>query len=261
MKYENHLYEILAPNPALVASQLSPEEFAKRYTSGSTRYYVGKLVFAEIDADFRNPYFNIEDTLAALKPHEDGSPKATRFISSYRVLEHIDFGAIRKLYLTLPEGYTIGLDEAPYDKMHQPGHLRIFAEITPLKMLMLSRCNFVEFGNYITAPNYSKSAPKQFYAQLELDIDEFLNEFEERPTMQAPIPGLHPAKLREAIIDMRENVGKSARSMSLVNHFNEISYKLIRHGFMFASQDETKFFPMPSLAAIQAMNFRFWRAM
>jgi hypothetical protein len=261
MNYENHLYEILSPNPALVASQLSPEMFAKHYTSGSTRYYAGKTFFADIDIEFRHPFFNIEDGLKALVPHEDGRPKATRFICSYRVIEHMDFNAIKKIYMTSPEGYCIGLDAAPYDKAHQLGYLRIFAEIAPLKMLVLSRFNFTEFGKYITDPNYPKSAPKQLYTQLELEVDDFMDDFEERPTMQSPIPGLHPAKLRDAIIEMREVETKLTKGLSLSCSFDDISYKLIRHGFMFASQDNTKFFPMPSSEAIQAMNLKFWRSM
>ena len=91
MSYENHLYQILSPNQALVASQLSPEQFAKHFTVGSVRYYEGKVIFAELDTEFRNPYFNIEQGLAGLVPHDDGRPKATKYISTYRTLEHLDF--------------------------------------------------------------------------------------------------------------------------------------------------------------------------
>jgi hypothetical protein len=259
--YDSHLYQILSPNPALVASQLSPELFAKHYTSGSTRYYAGKVVFAEIDLEYRHPFLNIDEGLEAMIPHEDGSPKATRFISSYRVLEHIDFDAILKLYLATPQGFTFGLESAPYEKRHQKGYLRIFAEITPLRMLVLSNTNFAEFGKQITAPNYSKGAPKLFYTQINLDIDDFLKDFEERPTMHPPIPGLHPAILRDAILGMRFQPEKPRKGLSLASTFDNISYRSIRHGFMFASQQGTKFFPMPSEEKVMQMNPRFWRNM
>lgn len=261
MKYDSHLYQILSPNPALVASQLEPHSFAKHYTSGSTRYHSGKIVFAEIDLRFRHPFFKIDDGLAALVPHRDGRPKATRFISSYRVLEHIDLSAIQRLYLTSAEGFAITLEPAPYEKEHQAGYLRIFVEITPLKMLVLSRCNFPEFGHQITDPNFSKSAPKQFYTQVELNIDDFLKDFEERPTMHSPIGGLHPGKLRDAILEMRTRPEKLGKGLSLASMFDNISYRTIRHGFMFASQNETKYFPMPSDEEIKEMNPRFWRTM
>ncbi len=261
MQYDNHLYQILAPNPALVASQLNPEDFAKHYTAGSVRYYAAKVVFAEIDIDFRHPYFKIDEGIAGLVPHEDGRPKATKFISSYRVLEHIDFNAIKRLFLTTPEGYTLELGSAPYTKTHEPGYLRIFAEIAPLRMLVLTNHDFPAFGRAITNPDYAKGAPKQFYTQIELDIDDFLKEFEEHPTMHPPIPGLHPSKLREAVMELRNEPKKTIKGLRLDSSFDTIPYKRIRHGFMFASQSETLFFPMPSRTEIEETNYRFWRAM
>jgi hypothetical protein len=261
MQPENHLYQILAPNPALVASQLDPDAFAKHYTSGSIRFYDGKVVFAEIDLDFRNPYFKIDEAIAELKPHPDGRPKATKFISTYRVLEHMDLDAIKRVILATPEGYTLELAPAPYDKTHEPGFLRIYAEIAPLRMLVMSRLDFPAFGAYVTHPTYTKGAPKQFYTQIELDIEHFLEEFEARPTMHPPIPRLHPSTLRAAILELRDEPAKDTKGLRLDSSFDTIPYKLIRHGFMFASQDTTRFFPMPPAAEIEANNFRFWRAM
>jgi hypothetical protein len=244
-----------------VASQLDPEAFAKHYTAGSVRYYAAKVVFAEIDVNYRHPYFRIDEALAALKPHDDGRPKATKFISTYRVLEHIDLNAIQRLILGTPEGYTLALEAAPHDAPHEPGLLRIYAEINPLRMLVLSRLDFPTFGKYITDPDFPKGAPKQFYTQIELDIDHFLEEFEERPTMHPPIPGLHPSNLRAAIMELRETPDKQTKGLRLDSAFDTIPYKLIRHGFMFASQDATLFFPIPMRTEIEATNYRFWRAM
>ncbi|MBK5931052.1 hypothetical protein [Halochromatium salexigens] len=261
MPYDSHLYQILAPNPGLVASQLDPEAFAKHYTAGSVRYYAGKVVFAEIDLDYRHPYFKIDEALAGLQPHPDGRPKATKFISTYRVLEHIDLEAIQRLFLSTPEGYTLGLDPAPYDKTHEAGFLRIYADIAPLRMLVMSRLDFPAFGKYITDPGFPKGAPKQFYTQIELDIEHFLEEFEERPTMHPPIPGLHPSNLRAAIMELRAEPDKLTKGLRLDSAFETMPYKVIRHGFMFASQETTRFFPMPSSEQIEATNYRFWRAM
>ena len=44
MKHKKHLYQILYPNQALVASQLTPEAFARHYVIGSARHYTGKLL-------------------------------------------------------------------------------------------------------------------------------------------------------------------------------------------------------------------------
>lgn len=260
-KYQKHLYMILCPNPALVASHLPPEEFAKHYTAGSSRHYEGKVIFAQIDSDYRHEYFRIEDAYADLVPHEDGRPKATKFVSTYRVLEHVDFDAIQKLYLTTPSGACLGLDSRPYEGTHKPDFLRIMGEITPLRMLVLTNFNFSEYGKWITKPDNLKGAPKVLYTQFDLTIEDFLRDFEENPLMPPPLPSLHPSKLRDAIIELRGSDVKHTKGLSLDILFNRKSYRQIRHGFMFASQDKELFFPMPPLDEIERRNYRFFKGM
>ena len=260
MAYENRLYQILYPNQALVASQLDPEAFARHYLIGSIRHYSGKLVFAAIDTKFRHPYFDIDSALKQLVPHPDGSPKHTKFISSYRVLEHMDFDSIDTLYLASAEAHVLELKAQPYDKVHQPGFLRTFAEIAPLSMLVMSPLDMPEFGKHITHPGNSKGCPKLFYAQIELNVDEFLANFEKNPFMQAPFPFLHPSKLRDAMLQMRKEE-KSTKGLALSCPLDQIPFKSIRHGFMFSAQDEYKFFPLPKLHEIETTNYRFWKDM
>ena len=261
MEYKNYLYLVLHPDSALIASQLSPFNFAKHYVAGSTRHYEGKVIFAMLDINFRHPYFDIEKGLKGLIPHEDGRPKATKFISSYRVLEHIDFDAIEKLYLTTPDAATLELSPAEHTAPHEEGKLRIFAEIDPLKMLVLTRYNFIEFGKFITDPKNPKGAPKIFYTQIDFDIDEFLKEYKKNPFVSIPIATLHPKKLQDAIYEVRDNPEKKTKGLSLYSSLNSMSYRCLRHGFMFASQEESKFFPLPRLEDIEKSNYKFWRSM
>lgn len=261
MQYQNHLYMILHPNPALVGSQYNPEDFAVHYMSGSTRHYSGKVIFAEIDVNYRNDYLKIEKGLEGLVPHDDGSPKATKFISTYRVLEHMDFDAIEKLYLTTPSAMVLGLDPAPYTAVHQPDFIRIFAEITPMRMLVLTKLNFPEFGQYITHPDNPKGVPKIFYTQIDFDIDFFMNEIERNPFMNTPLPSVHSSKLRDAVLELRNNPDKRTKGLSLDSDMNRKSYKYLKHGFMFASPKGYKFFPIPSADKIEEINFKFWKQM
>ncbi len=259
--YESHLYVILYPNQALVASQYTPKQFARHYVSGSTRHYDGKVVFAEVDTAYRNSYFDIDKGMEGLVPHEDGRPKATRFISSYRVLEHIDLDAIQTLYLTTPEGACMGLEPAEMEYEPSQREQRIFAEIAPLRMLVLSNLNFVDFGKSITAPENPKGAPVLFYTQLDLDIPEFMEGIRNDPLMRSPITNVHPSKLRDAVEEMRNSPAKHTKGLSLDTDFNKSSYKDVRHGFMFASQEKSRFFPMPSLSEMERNHYKFWRSM
>lgn len=261
MEYQTRLYQILYPNQALIASQVGPQEFARHYLVGSVRHYSGKLVFAEIDPSFRHPYFKIDEALAETRPHDDGTPKRTKFICSYRVLEHMDFNAIRSLYLTNSEAQVLELKPGTYTKKHEAGYLRTYAEIAPLSMLVLSPMSMPEFGSFITAPGNTKGSPKLFYTQIELNIREFLETFEADPFAQAPFPFLHPSKLRDAIHEMQEHPHKKTKGLSLFCPLDQISYKRIRHGFMFSDGEHSKFFAMPSLHEIEETNFKFWQGM
>jgi hypothetical protein len=259
--YQIRLYQILYPNQALIASHLGPQDFARHYLVGSVRHYTGKLVFAEIDAGFRHPYFKIDEAFAEMTPHPDGTPKRTKFISSYRVLEHMDFDFILKLYLTTSEATVLELTPGVYDKTHQPGFLRTYAEIAPLSMLVLSPLSMPDFGAAITAPGSTKGAPKLFYTQIDLNVEEFLATFESNPFAQAPFSFLHPSKLRDALHEMQEKPEKTSKGLSLFCPLDQISFKKIRHGFMFASPHRYKFFPMPEAHEIEEKNFKFWQGM
>jgi len=244
-----------------VASQLNPEQFAVHYRAGSTRYYSGRVLFAEVSTDFRQDYFDIERAFGDLKPHPDGSPKATKFIRNYRVLEHMDFGALGSLYITSPNGRVLELSQGEYDKTHQPGFLRTFAEISPPTMLVLTSHDLPGFSAYITDPKNPKGAPRVFFTQIDLDIDEFMQSFKDNPFMPPPLPDVHPAKLRDAIELLRGNSEKAVKGLSLRADLEHIQLGRIRHGFVFAAPNELVYYPMPSLEEIKEKNFEFYRSM
>lgn len=257
MSYEPHLYEIFYPNQALVASQLQPQQFAQHYLIGSIRHYTGKLVFARVHPGYRHPALPIEQVLGELTPHADGSPKRTKFIASYRVLEHTDFDAIDRLFLATPQAQLLELHASDYTKAHQSGYLRTFAQIAPLSMLVLSTLDMPEFGRYMTKPGNPKGCPSLLYTQIELNTEEFLKDFEANPFMAAPFSFLHPAKLRDALAHLRAEPSKQTKGLSLYCPLDQIPFGRIRHGFMFASAERYKFFPLPDLQAIEATNPRF----
>jgi len=251
---------VLYPNTTLIASQYDPEMFARHYTSGSSRHYSGKLVFAEVDVAYRNDFFDIENILKELKPHADGRPKATKFIASYRVLEHVDLSAIGKLYISTEEGYCIDLERGEYDTTHEEA-IRVYAEIAPMRMLVMSGLNPREFGAYITDPGNHKSAPKQFYTQLNIDLPEFIAEFEENPFKPSPITALHPSTIRDAFRELKSKPHKRSKGIALDSNLDSISYRLLKHGFTFSTKGESIFYPLPSHSAIEAKNLKFWRTM
>ena len=261
MEYGKHLYMILHPNHSLIASQLPPDQFIKHYIQGSTRYFEGKLIFVEVDPSFRNPYFDIDAAYKDLVPHEDGKPKATKFIKSYRVLENMDYEALGQLYVCSSTGDFVALSCCDYDPKTRGDDMRIILEINPVKFIVLTRYNFLEFARFITDEHNTKGAPVMFYSQLEFSVDDFMGDFDANPFISTFVPGIHPARLHESILEMYKIPGKKVKGISLDCPFDKFSYKDLRHGFMFASQKVSKFYPLKSLEEIEHSNYRFWKTM
>lgn len=261
MELTPHLYMVCYPNTALVLSQLGPEDFGYRYNYGSTSYYAGKLIFAEIDINYRDPYFRIDDALKSLHAHPDGTPKATKYVASYRVLEHVDIDAVQVLYIANADGTSYPLYPASFEHLPSQKDIRLFAEISPVGMLTLAKYTMQQFGRWFTAPETFIHVPRILYLQIDLDVDGFLQSFEENPFMPAPLEGVHPSKLRDAILDLRNREDKMVKGITLNTSFGKESYRKIRHGFMLVDQHKEKFFPMPALREIENTNLRFWKGM
>ncbi len=272
MDYGWHLYLVAHPNHSLVASQLDPERFITHYVRESARYFEGKLVFVELDPDFRDPYFDVDSAYAQLKPHEDGSPKATKFISSYRVLEHVAFDAMRTLYLCDASGGFVALEPSPDDALPASSgdELRVILEVDPVKFIVLTRLGLLDYARFATDPANSKGAPKMLYTELDISMDDFIRETEESPYVTSFFPGIHPERLRAAIRELRRSPSKEVKGISLHCPLDRISYKLLRGGFVFAagggagdgtSEERIKYYPLLTLDEVEKRHYKFWKNM
>lgn len=258
-EYEKHLYMIVFPINALVASQLKPKEFAEHYTVGSAKHYKGKVIFAEVDINFRNPYFDIEHYLSQTVPHPNGQPKKTKFVCSYAVLEHVDLSALRNLYLVTANGKSLELSPKPYTAINEPGLVRIYQEITPLSNLVATTIDQRSFGKYITSETRSKGAPKICFTQYDFNVAEFLEQNRNREIMYSPIPENNPARLYDYLLELKAEPSKKTKTISLSSSLVEASYSLIKHGIWFAEGSELLFYPMPSHDELENKYYDWWR--
>ncbi len=259
-EFEKHLYMIVFPINALVASQLDPTKFGEHYTTGSAKHFSGKVIFAEIDINYRHDYFDIDSYLEQTVPHEeDGSPKKTKFICSYNVLEHVELSAIKKLFLCTRNGKVLPIEPAEYKAINEPGLIRIYQEITPLETLVASTKDQREFGKFITTETKSKGAPKIFFTQIDFNIDHFLQTNKNREIFNIDLPGVNPYRFFDCIKELQDKPEKLTKTIGLGSLLREISYKFLRHGFWFASGDELKFFPMPSETELENKYFYWWK--
>ena len=258
---EKHLYLIMWPNYALVGSNLPPNEFGKHYTLGSSRYFHGQVVFAEIDPDYRHDFLKIDNYIDQIVPTEADKPKRTKFIATYRVLEHVELSAFQDLYITSTIGKVLPLSSKPYDKEHESGYLRTFQELAPMRAIVLSWMSPPEFGEYITDPQQPKSAPKVLFNQIDFDIDEFLTGLEADPFHKSPIPNVHPHKLREQILEVRGNPNKRIKGISLDAAFGQMAFTQLRTGFWIAHHKELLFYPIPTMEELQDEYYEWYKSL
>lgn len=256
---EKHLYMTIFPTNALIASQLGPDKFGEHYTMGSAKHFSGKVIFAEIDINYRNEYFDIDNYLAQTVPHPDGALKKTKFISSYTVLEHIELSAIKKLFLVTRNGKVLPIESGEYTAVNQPDMIRIYQEITPLETLVASNKDQREFGKYITTGTKSKGAPKICFTQIDFNINNFFESNKNKDIFTIDLPGVNPYAFFDCISELRDKPDKKTKTISLGSLLKEISYKFLRHGFWFAAGDEMKFFPMPSEAELENQYYYWWK--
>ncbi len=259
-EYQKHLYLILFPNEALVASQLTPEEFGMHYSIGSPRHFTGKVIFVEVDINYRHEYLGIDDYLKQTESGVPGRPKRTKFVKSYRVLEHVDFSALQKLYLVTTDGGVLGLDRAeqPADYGDQ-SRVRLYQEVCPLRLLVASNLDPRQFGRYITEETWSKGAPKIFFTKYDVDVEATVASNEVRAFNMGPLPNVNPTNLPTALRELREDPTKKTKTVNLNPNLDFVSYKAIKHGFWFSGGSSTVFYKMPSLDELHDKHYSWWR--
>jgi hypothetical protein len=259
-QYEKHLYLILYPNEALIASQLSPEAFAKHYSVGSPRHFMGKVIFAEVDVGYRDrgDYLRIDEYLGYTEKPE--GPKRTKFVKSYRVLEHIDFQALLRLYLVTTDGAVLGLDKSqePFDEDEEP-RVRVYQELCPLQLLVASNLDPHRFGCYITEESWSKGAPKIFFCQYDIDVESVVASTEIVGFNMGPLPNVNPTNLPMALKELQANPEKRTKTISLNPNLDAMSYKAIQPGFWFADATSTVFYRMPTMDELHEKHYSWWR--
>jgi len=248
-----HLYVSLLPE-ALIASQVSPEEFGTYYAVGTRRKLHGQAIFMELDPSFRDTFFRIDDGLDRCVPHPDGERKKSVYISTYRVLEHIPLSAVLKLYLVTAYGETLGLErskELPVDD----GALHLYQEIAPVQPLVVSTHGPVSFYEFITQdPSSMIHLPAIAFADLRLGSlarDPEFGDVGELPYDYIP-------HLRECLVELQVKTIDS-KMVDRV-HPVEFPYRMIKSGLYIGNRDELAYFPLPTRDELRDKYYRWWRS-
>ncbi len=248
-----HFYLSLLPE-ALIVSMLSPEEFGTYYAVGSAKKSRGQAMFFEIDPNFRNPYFKIDEAVSRCVPHDDGTPKRSIYVSVYRVLEHIDLTALKELYLTTQDGRTLGLSPSDQIPSSTEG-LHLYQEIIPVTPLVASRLDPIEFYDLIVkTPASLITVPAICFVELRL------GELAHDPEMGIldDLPYGNSDHLRQCLSDVKTKY--ISTKMVDRTHSSVFPYRAVKNGIFVGNGEILKYYPMLSHETLRSENYRWFRS-
>ncbi len=248
-----HLYMSLIPE-ALIASMLPPTEFGTYYSVGYSKKTRGQAMFFELDPDFRDDFFRIEQGIERCVPHEDGSPKKSVYISTYRVLEHVPLADIDTLYLVTTFGETLPLKRS-YDYPSKEAGLYMYQEIAPKNPLVVSTLEPVEMYRFLTQdPTSLIHIPAICF--VELRLGELANDPEFGEVKDLPYDNLY--HLRESLVEVKSK-HVHTKMVDRV-HTIEYPYRMIDSGIFIGNTEELAYFPLPPREELRNRYYRWWRS-
>lgn len=247
-----HLYLMCYRTEALVASQLEAEEFGSYMAVGTRKKTFGNVLFFEIDPTFRSTELHLEQVEAKCKPHPDGTPRRSKYMSLYRVMERIPLPAYGKLYLTTRDGRVLALDGRNFDDEQNTGGPFMYAELCPLTSRLVSHLSPKAFCQRITNPATTVYVPRIFFAdtQIELDSDGHLAGY---------LPYANPSHIEDCLREVGERPDKLGKTVDR-NPPLVAFYRTIASGFYLGDSTGIKFYPYPDVASLDADHHEWWRS-
>ena len=248
-----HLYLSLIPE-ALIASMLPPEEFAVYYTVGYSKKMRGQAMFIELDPNFRHDFFPIEQGIARCVPREDGSPKKSVYIATYRVLEHIPLAGVETLYLVTRFGAPLLLQRSEQYPTKEEG-LYMYQEIAPKFPLVVSSLPPLGMYRFLTQ-DASSLIHMPAVCFVELRLGELADDPEFGKVQDLPYDGVH--RLRECLIELRT---KQVHTKIVDRvHTVEYPYRMIDSGIYIGNTKELVYFPLPPMEQLRNEYYSWWRS-
>ena len=237
---------------ALVASHLEPEAFGRYMATGTQKNTRGNLLFFEIDSSLDHSYFKMDDIETRCAPHMDGSPKRSKYISVYRVLEHIELKYFKNLYLVTADGRVLSLDSTQYDAMDEEIGPNLYEELCPVPPLVVSALGPSSFAKFMTDPSNPVSLPRIFFVDMLLDRDE-------TGRLAGYLPYTDPLHIIDCINDLEKGTGKKTKTVSR-NAKHHGFFRTIRRGFFLGDQTGLKFYPFPERRVLEVEHAKWWRS-
>jgi hypothetical protein len=249
-------YMVCSRFEALIASHLEPEAFGTYMAVGTKKLASGHVAFFEINPGFAGvtDRFKVDDIEQRCVPHEDGSPKRSKYIAVYRVMEFLPLPMYEALYLTTPDGRVMRLDEHPYDARAEEPGLNLYQELCPLIPMVLSTQAPAAFARTITDPGNPVNAPRIFFADLRIDRDE-------RGKLAGGLPYTDPLHIEDLVheLEQGEAGAKTTKTVSRTPRTRGF-LRVIRRGFFLGDQTGVKFYRFPTRDELEIHHSKWWHS-
>lgn len=249
------LYCLAYPMEALVASMLSPEEFATYLAIGTKKMARGKVVLLEIQPDFKPDAFDWEKARRKCVPGPHGEPKSSVYLSIYRVLERLPLEAIKTLYLVTRDGLSLAI--APQRIAAQPDHPRresiyLYQELCPVRPLVVSCLDPLDFGQRMTDPQDAIRVPRLLFARMKLSAD-LKTVVQDTSLPYSNLP--HIQNCVNELLETKKEMKTVERAYS-----EEFFYTALLDGLYLAERGSSLFFPFPKELELKDKYYRWWRS-
>ncbi|RJP64342.1 MAG: hypothetical protein C4539_14685 [Ignavibacteriales bacterium] len=247
-----HYYMLCYRFEALVASHLEPEAFGIYMAVGTQKNTRGNVLFFEIDPNLASDYFRLNDIDKRCTPHPDGSPKRSKYISIYRVMEHISLEAFGKLYCVTADGRVLELNPVNYDLSAEENGPNLYQELCPVAPQVVSALAPAEFTKFMTNTSNPVSVPKIFFVDMLLDRDD-------SGKLKGYLPYQDPQHIVDCINELKTHSGKQTKTVTRTPSFRAF-FRTIRRGFFLGDQSGLKFYKFPERRELEVEYSKWWRS-
>jgi len=251
----NFIYLTAIPE-ALIASMLPPTDFGEYLSTGTKKMNKGQAIFFEIDLGQIEKLIDMESLNRRCVAKPDGSPKASVYLSVYKVLEMIPLSALKSLYLTTDNGYTLELKRNRYEPASgMKNKFYLFQELCPVSPMIASVLQPSTFLKRLTDGSTPIVLPKLLFVELKL------GDLANNPQNQSIdyLPFANVGHLKDCLEILKDVDGKQMKTVK--RYFSgSLLYRTIESGFYIGSKDEILFYPYPNMDELKNINYQFYRS-
>ncbi len=249
-----HYYLSVFPMEALIASELDPAKFGSYMATGSKKGSEELIIFAEITENCSSD-FDWEYARSKCVSHPNGELKHSVYLSVYRTLEHIPLSAIGSIYLTTRDGRSLELKQDKTLPVQPDRNYFVYQELCPIKPLIVSKLNPVEFNKYMTDVKNHVHIPSLIFADLQPPN---LSDMENTGNTG----GFLLNKMDHFIHCVESVTGSKPKSNKTFDrsHVESFSFQTIGTGIFIGNGKDMLHYPMPDIATIKDIDYDWGRS-